>query len=330
MASSIVLSDNGVTSGSAGIKSTGGNDGVLLLQTTTASGTATTAVLIDNAQNVGVGVTPSAWNSIFKSLDVGATASFVGSSGGANVFNNAYYNGTDYIYKTTAAATRYLQSSGAHQWFNAPSGTAGNAITFTQAMTLDASGNLLVGTTGTPSGYFPAKFISSSTGSGQNAINSYIDDNGGAGINSWVATASGTRTHINFYDGAPGSRALRGSITSNGSVMTYGGTSDYRLKEGVQPMVGALEKVAALKPCTYTWKESGVAGQGFIAHELQAVVPDAVVGEKDAVNEDGSIKAQQIDTSFLVATLTAAIKEQQALIVSMREELDTLKAKVGA
>lgn len=112
--------------------------------------------------------------------------------------------------------------------------------------------------------------------------------------------------------------------------MTYGGTSDYRLKEGVQPMVGALEKVAALKPCTYTWKESGVAGQGFIAHELQAVVPDAVVGEKDAVNEDGSIKAQQIDTSFLVATLTAAIKEQQALIVSMREELDTLKAKVGA
>jgi hypothetical protein len=87
-------------------------------------------------------------------------------------------------------------------------------------------------------------------------------------------------------------------------------------------MVGALDKVAQLKPCTYKWKSDGSNGQGFIAHELAEVVPDCVTGEKDAVNEDGSIKPQGIDTSFLVATLTAALQELKA-------ELDALKAKVG-
>jgi hypothetical protein len=79
-------------------------------------------------------------------------------------------------------------------------------------------------------------------------------------------------------------------------------------------MVGALAKVTQLKPCTFTWKNTGIADNGFIAHELQEVCPNAVVGEKDAVNEDGSIKPQQIDTSFLVATLTAAIRRTQSRI----------------
>jgi hypothetical protein len=87
-------------------------------------------------------------------------------------------------------------------------------------------------------------------------------------------------------------------------------------------MTGALAQVALLKPCTYTWKVNGSAGQGFIAHELQAVVPDCVTGEKDAVetytdkdgNEQTRIKPQGVDTSFLVATLTAAIQELNAKV----------------
>lgn len=114
-----------------------------------------------------------------------------------------------------------------------------------------------------------------------------------------------------------------GNINTTGSATTYATSSDYRLKENIHPMVGALDKVAQLKPCTYSWKLDGSNGQGFIAHELQEVVPDAVTGEKDAVNEDGSIKPQGIDTSVLVATLTAAIQELKA-------ELDAVKAKVGA
>jgi hypothetical protein len=71
----------------------------------------------------------------------------------------------------------------------------------------------------------------------------------------------------------------------------------------------------------------GSAGEGFIAHELQEVVENCVTGEKDAVNEDGSPKYQGIDTSFLVATLTAAIQEQQALITTLTDRITALENK---
>ena len=116
---------------------------------------------------------------------------------------------------------------------------------------------------------------------------------------------SGTYYLVNF--GAAGTTT--GSITSNGSTTAYLTTSDYRLKENVQPMTGALAKVLALNPVTYSWKNTGLLGQGFIAHELQAIIPDAVMGNKDAVDENGNPKYQGVDTSFVVATLTAAIKE---------------------
>ena len=121
------------------------------------------------------------------------------------------------------------------------------------------------------------------------------------------------------------SAAQVGSISITSSATSYVTSSDYRLKENVAPMTGALAKVAALKPCTYTWKVDGESGEGFIAHELAEVCPNAVSGNKDAVNEDGSIKPQGIDTSFLVATLTAAIQEQQAMIDEMKAEIAALK-----
>jgi hypothetical protein len=110
-----------------------------------------------------------------------------------------------------------------------------------------------------------------------------------------------------------------GAIGVNSSSTSYVTSSDYRLKENIAPMTGALATVAQLKPCTYTWKVDGAQGQGFIAHELAEVCPYAVVGEKDAVDADGNIKSQGIDTSFLVATLTAAIQELKA-------EFDAYKA----
>lgn len=91
-------------------------------------------------------------------------------------------------------------------------------------------------------------------------------------------------------------------------------------------MTGALAKVAALKPCTYKWKADGSEGQGFIAHELQDVVPQCVTGEKDAVDADGKPVYQGIDTSFLVATLTAAIQELKASLDEVKLEFDAYKA----
>jgi hypothetical protein len=131
-----------------------------------------------------------------------------------------------------------------------------------------------------------------------------------------------------------------GSISVTASATAYNTSSDYRLKENIAPMAGALTTVAQLKPVTYKWKSTGETSQGFIAHELAEVVPDAVTGEKDGVetvddlDEDGKKigtkvvpKYQGIDTSFLVATLTAAIQEQQALIENLTTRLTALESK---
>ena len=101
---------------------------------------------LDASGNLGLGVTPSAWNN--KAIDVDSYASFASWNNATGVGNNVWRNSTpNFVYKNTAAAAMYLQTAGQHIFYTAPSGTAGNTFTFTQAMTLDASGNLLVGRT---------------------------------------------------------------------------------------------------------------------------------------------------------------------------------------
>jgi hypothetical protein len=99
--------------------------------------------------NLGLGVTPSAWGGNNKAIEgaYGTSYSFDLNVPIAHISSNAFNNGTNWIYKINAPASRYVVVgwTGEHIWYNAPSGTAGNAISFTQAMTLDASGNLLVG-----------------------------------------------------------------------------------------------------------------------------------------------------------------------------------------
>jgi hypothetical protein len=113
--------------------------------------TVSSQLTLNSSGNLGLGVTPSAWGSIFDAAQIGNYGAFVAgradSSNQLHLGTNSYYNGTNWIYTNTSTATRYVQASGAHEWYTAASGTAGNAITFTQAMTLDASGNLLVGRT---------------------------------------------------------------------------------------------------------------------------------------------------------------------------------------
>ena len=111
-----------------------------------------------------------------------------------------------------------------------------------------------------------------------------------------------------------------GSISHNGTNTAYNTSSDYRLKHSVQPMSGALAKIAQLKPVTYKWNADNSDSEGFIAHELAEVFPGAVTGEKDALKEDGSINPQGIDTSFLVATLTAAIQELNAKVTALENK----------
>lgn len=182
-------------------------------------------------------------------------------------------------------------------------------IADTEKMRLDASGRLLLGCTSTPSSTVGGVLVGN-----QSSAEGFISSTG---------TYTGGSDRCLFING----NGTVGKISVSGSTTTYATSSDYRLKENVSPMANALDRVSALKPVTYTWKADGSHGEGFIAHELQEVCPDAVIGEKDAVNEDGTIKAQSIDTSFLIATLTAAIQELKAELDATKAEVQALKAK---
>jgi len=151
---------------------------------------------------------------------------------------------------------------------------------------------------------------------------SIASQNSGAGFSANQTNATGDQFYFRTSSGAN----LAGYITCPTSTTTqYLSISDYRLKDNVALMVDALEKVMQLRPVTYTWKTDNAHGQGFIAHELQAVIPDCVGGTKDAVDDNNNPVYQGIDTSFLVATITAAIQEQQALIISLTARIAALE-----
>jgi hypothetical protein len=175
-----------------------------------------------------------------------------------------------------------------------------------QAMTLDASGNLLVG-----------KTASSTTVAG-----SQVQPDG---TFSAVKTDANPGLFYNTTTAISGTIALFrsngvtvGSISQDGTNTAYNNSSDYRLKESVQPLTGGLDRVNALKPSIYKWKTNGKVGEGFLAHELAEVVPFAVTGEKDAVTKDGEIEPQQVDLSKVVPILVAAIKELSAEVNALK------------
>lgn len=118
-----------------------------------------------------------------------------------------------------------------------------------------------------------------------------------------------------------------GSISVGASSTAYNTSSDYRLKENVQPMVGASDRVMALNPVNFAWKSDGSRVDGFLAHEVQVVVPEAVTGEKDAVDADGNPEYQGIDQSKLVPLLTAALQDALNRITKLEAEIATLKEK---
>jgi len=192
---------------------------------------------------------------------------------------------------------------------------AANALTFQTAATerarIDSSGNLLVARTSVVN---------------QGRIS--VDMLGGTNVGLSVVNTNGGNTG-NFCNFARSDTTVIGAIQQNGaSAVTYSTSSDYRLKEDIAPMTGALAKVALLKPCTYKWKVDGSDGQGFIAHELAEVVPQCVTGEKDAVDAEGNPVYQGIDTSFLSATLAAAIQELHQIVQAQAAEIAELKANL--
>ena len=117
-----------------------------------------------------------------------------------------------------------------------------------------------------------------------------------------------------------------GGIATNNTSTTYATSSDYRLKENVTPITDALSRLNQLKPSRFNFiGYADNAVDGFIAHEVQDIVPEAISGEKDALNEDGTPDYQGIDQSKIVPLLTAAIKEQQTIIEDLKSRIETLE-----
>jgi hypothetical protein len=245
-----------------------------------------TGIVKDSSGNVGIGTaSPSSVLDVKSSAPVfrlettgavtsSGTASYaIKDSSGNDVFTNGFLGLANCYQFATTFANGFIRFLTGEQ---------------VEAMRINSNGYVLVGCTALPSSSVAGASLSPSVTS----VNPHFFSAG---------SATGSVAQISFING----NGTVGQISTSGSATTYATSSDYRLKESIAPMTGALAKVALLKPCTYKWKVDGSNSEGFIAHELQEVVPDCVTGEKDAVetytDEDGNEqtrpKYQGIDTA---------------------------------
>ena len=221
----------------------GTNASDIAFQVIPVSGSGSLLQILGNG-NLGLGVTPSAWGSPFVVSQYPYGSYFGGTTTGGTVMgNNNYYNGSSYIYQNSDFATQYQQASGTHFWRTAPSGTAGNAITFTQAMTLTSGGNLLVGTT-TDAGYkldvngtgrFSGNVIIDGTSNGYLTLNATSTGGNESGIffqvgggNKWENYTANNDTALNWYSYANSTIVFKlastGAATFSSSVTATSGT----------------------------------------------------------------------------------------------------------
>jgi hypothetical protein len=272
---------------------------------------------LNTAGNLGLGVTPSAWVTITGLQVKNACLGGVGNEN--HLSANAFYNAS-WKYISDGFAARYSQNDvagGAHAWFTAASGTAGDAISFTQAMTLAATGNLSVGTT-SDAGYrlyvqststaTPAAYIRS-TASG---------DAGTAQIRLIKNDSTNTTNQIFIQFVIDGNNTNSGQINANGaSQAAFGSFSDVRLKENIVNLPSQLNNIMALRPVEFDYKNGSGHQIGFIAQEMEQVYPDAIgVGDDEMLTVTGWSKTE--------ARLVKAMQEQQLkskLLLQVHDEL---------
>lgn len=276
-------------------------------------------MILDNSGNVGIGtsspgarLTVSSTASTYA-VDISSTNTSINNRT-LNVYNSAATGTTALTNQLVRLASngsgadctlQFTDSVATNGYIGMKSGALNfGANTTTTQMTLDTSGNLLVGTTS-------ASFNSSNS-------TFFYPTTGYWVVNHANGTSTGTR-----YIGFGYNTGEIGSITQNGTTgVLYNITSDYRLKEFVAPITNAGERIDALNPVEFNWKSDGSRARGFFAHEFQQVYASSVTGEKDAVDEDGNpvYQKMQASTAEVIADLVAEIK-------SLRQRVAQLEVK---
>jgi len=288
---------------------------------------------IDSSGNVGIGVTPSAWSSGGQ-IDLGSDKAISSSDPYLSVGTNFYYSG-GYKYKSTGASTYLYQNAGAFKFYQAASGSAGSAISFTQAMTLDSSGNLLVGTTTQFNANSKVNIVttSSSFDAALTCVTNYTSDVGNAAL--WVVKKDNVTTTSQVFVrfGINGAGAASGQINANGaSSAAFGSYSDSRLKENITNLPSQLANIMALRPVEFDYIESEGGGHqiGFIAQEVKEIYPD-LIGER----ADGMFTLTDLNKND--ARLIKAIQELKAIndtqaetLTQQTEAINALTARVVA
>jgi len=188
-----------------------------------------------------------------------------------------------------------------------------------ERMRIDSSGNVLISCTSTMD--FGA---SDAAGVVIEASDSIAASRSGQAT-LWLKRFGSDGAIVNFYK----STSAVGSISVNGSATAYNTSSDYRLKENVDYTWDATTRLKQLKPARFNFiaDDTNTLVDGFLAHEVSSIVPEAITGTKDEVDDNGDAVMQGIDQSKLVPLLVKALQEQQVVIESLTTRITALEAE---
>jgi len=255
----------------------------------------TEAMRIDSAQNIAIGTTAPTTFSGFK------THHFKNGSGDA--ISLVESDGGVISQEISADSTGVTLGSRSNHDVRITTND-------TERMRINSSGDVLIGITSAPS-----------AGSGGSAFR--VDSNGRRNL--FLSTSSSNNQGLIYFLNPNGEV---GSITTNGSATAYNTSSDYRLKENVSNISDGITRVKQLAPKRFNFiADADTTVDGFLAHEAQTVVPEAITGTKDEVDDDDNPVMQGIDQSKLVPLLTAALQEAIAKIETLETKVAALEAE---